>query len=96
VIERPTCTRRDLSTALTALQLESYDARRAYAHWLEEAGIPRARRKLYLGHGRRDVTDDYEMGELGRYLQEDGRALRAYVTAQSHQTPTRIRMRTGA
>jgi hypothetical protein len=91
VIERPTCTRRDLSTALTALQLESYDARRAYAHWLEEAGIPRARRKLYLGHGRRDVTDDYEMGELGRYLQEDGRALRAYVSRHSSQPQHLVR-----
>jgi len=36
--------------------LTPYDLRRTYANWLEASGIPRTRRRLYLGHrrGRRD------------------------------------------
>jgi len=32
--------------------LTPYDLRRTYANWLEAAGIPRTRRRLYLGHAR--------------------------------------------
>lgn len=41
-------------------ELTPYDLRRTYANWLEAAGIPRTRRRLYLGHGTGDVTDLYE------------------------------------
>ena len=33
-----------------------YDLRRSFAVWMEDAGIPRSRRKLYLGHSAGDVT----------------------------------------
>ena len=89
----PTCTRRALAAGLTRLSRESYDARRAYAHWMEEAGIPRARRKLYLGHDVGDVTDLYEMGELSRYLREDGAKLRAYVVRESRKMSQRAQGR---
>jgi hypothetical protein len=93
-LERPACTRRELSAALTKLGLESYDARRAYAHWMEETGsIPRARRKLYLGHDVGDVTDLYEMGELSRYLREDGLGLREYIITHSRTLSQRTRGR---
>jgi len=91
-LTRPTFNRRHLSAALTALGWETYDARRAYAHWMEEAGIPRARRRLYLGHRPADVTDLYEMGELTRYLREDGECLTRYLRSRiPSQQVTRIR-----
>jgi integrase len=56
-----------------------YDARRSFAHWLEEAGIPRTRRRQYLGHGKRDVTDIYEDFPVQRYLGEDAQRLREHI-----------------
>lgn len=55
-----------------------YDLRRSYANWLESAGIPRTRRKLYLGHGARDVTDLYERHDVERFLKEDADRLLTY------------------
>jgi hypothetical protein len=56
-----------------------YDARRNYAHWLELAGIPRARIKLYMGHQIGDVLDLYTRHEVDRWLPEDGNRLRAVL-----------------
>ena len=67
-----------------------YDARRTFAHWMEEAGIPRSRRRYYLGHGIKDVTDIYERNEVTRFLASDARKLRAHVYGQTepHPNPT--------
>jgi integrase len=62
--------------------VQPYDLRRTFAHWCEEAGIPRTRRKLYLGHAAGDVTDLYERHEIDAYLARDGELLRAYVARQ--------------
>lgn len=59
--------------------LKPYDLRRTYANWLEAAGIPRTRRKLYLGHGARDVTDLYEWQQVEEFLAEDAKRLEEYV-----------------
>jgi integrase len=59
-----------------------YDMRRSFANWMEAAGIPRTRRKLYLGHGAADVTDLYERHEVQAFLLEDGRKLRAWIDRQ--------------
>jgi integrase len=56
-----------------------YDLRRTYATWLEAAGIPRTRRRLYLGHGTSDVTDLYEWHEVTAFLSEDATKLRAFL-----------------
>lgn len=56
-----------------------YDLRRTFVRWLELAGVPRTRRKLYMGHGARDVTDLYERAELTAYLVEDAKKLRAFL-----------------
>jgi integrase len=56
-----------------------YDLRRTYARWLELAGIPRTRRRLYMGHGVRDVTDLYERSEVAAFLVEDAARLRAFL-----------------
>lgn len=56
----------------------AYDGRRTFATAMEAAGIPRARRKLYLGHGVRDVTDLYERHQVAAFLAEDGEKLRRH------------------
>jgi integrase len=48
-----------------------YQGRHSYATWLEDAEIPRTRRRLYLGHAARDVTDRYERREVTTFLAED-------------------------
>jgi len=63
----------------SAGQMSCYDLRRTYANWLEAAGIPRTRRKLYLGHGNQDVTDLYEWHEVQAFLAEDAAKLRAFI-----------------
>lgn len=59
--------------------LSPYSFRRSYAHWMEEASIPRIRRRMYLGHGNTDVTDKYERVEVERFLHDDAEALRSYI-----------------
>jgi hypothetical protein len=46
---------------------------------MEEAGIPRTRRRLYLGHGAKDVTDLYEVHDVTAYLAEDAARLGRYL-----------------
>jgi hypothetical protein len=43
---------------------------------MQDAEIPRVRRKRYLEHGKRDVTDDYEWYEVLAYLREDAGRMR--------------------
>jgi hypothetical protein len=62
--------------------LVPYDLRRSFAVWLEEAGVPRTRRRMYLGHGARDVSDLYETVDLQTYLREDGERIAAYIDAR--------------
>jgi hypothetical protein len=63
--------------------VQPYDFRRSYARWCEDAGVPRTRRRLYLGHRAGDVTDLYERHEIAEYLTSDAAALRAYVARPS-------------
>jgi hypothetical protein len=58
------------------------DLRRGFAHLLEQSGIPRTRRRLYLGHRVRDVSDLYETHDVRQYLMEDAIAIRKYVEAE--------------
>jgi integrase len=64
---------------MRATGLTPYDLRRTYAQWLESAGIPRTRRKLYMGHGVKDVTDIYERHEVAAFLVADAKTLGAYL-----------------
>jgi hypothetical protein len=59
--------------------VDPYDLRRSDATWLETAGIPRTRRRLYLGHGTRTVTDLYERHQVEAFLAEDGARLRSFI-----------------
>ena len=62
------------------MKVTPYDGRRTYANWLEGAGVPRTRRKLYLGHGQTDVTDLYEWHDVRAFLEEDTAKLSQYIT----------------
>jgi integrase len=62
-----------------AVKLEPYTARRTFANLMELAGIPRTRRRTYLGHSGKDVTDLYERAELTAYLKEDAEKLRGVL-----------------
>ena len=75
-------------------EITVYDLRRTYANWLEEAGIFRTRRKLYLGHAAGDVTDLYERHDVAAYLADDGQKLRDFVVL--HTKPHTIRLVKGA
>lgn len=45
--------------------------RKTFACVMEDAEIPRTRRRMYLGHGAKDVTDRYEKREITAFLAED-------------------------
>lgn len=82
---KPPCTYEKATRAvLYALDgmFQLKDLRNTFAFWMEECGIPRTRRKMYLGHGMRDVTDLYERQEVAQFLREDGDKLKAYMVAQ--------------
>jgi integrase len=63
----------------TAAAISPYDLRRTFANWMEAAGVPRTRRRLYLGHGAGDVTGLYELHEVTAFLAEDALKLRSYL-----------------
>ena len=63
----------------TGRAITAYDLRRTYANWMEASGVPRTRRKLYLGHGAGDVTGLYELHEVAAHLAADAVLLRAFL-----------------
>jgi len=81
----PGCLRRQFENALRELTdaFTPYDLRRTYANWMESSGIPRTRRRLYMGHGAGDVTDLYEQHEVTAFLVEDATKLRAFAGLSS-------------
>lgn len=68
--------------------LKPYDFRRTFANWLEAAGVPRTRRRMYMGHGASDVTDLYEWHEVEKYLAEDAAKIRAFLGLTHTKTHT--------
>jgi hypothetical protein len=65
-----------------AWRISPYQARKTFARWMEDAGIPRVRREVYRGHGKRDVGDLYERYEVAAYLREDAQRMRALLPQQ--------------
>jgi hypothetical protein len=62
-----------------------YRARKTFDRCLQDAGIPRARRIPYMGHGRSDVTDRYELYKVEAYLRDDAAAMRGLLGPQRLQ-----------
>jgi integrase len=81
-IEHPTVEYRAFQKALlkaTDGAVEPYDMRRSFSTWMEDAAIPRTRRRLYMGHGAVDVTDLYEKRDIQRFLAKDSKRLQKFV-----------------
>jgi integrase len=91
-LHHPTISYRSFREALKAStkDVTPYDMRRTYANWMEGAGIPRTRRKLYMGHGASDVTDLYERHEVQLFLDEDAERLRTFLGATDSPRPKLI------
>lgn len=66
--------------------IRPYDLRRTYANWLESAGVPRTRRKAYLGHAGGDVTSIYERHEVEQFLVADAKKIEAYLAKRPTTT----------
>lgn len=81
-IDPPTFKRKAFASKLSEARegLAPYDFRRTYAHWMEEAGIPRTRRMLYMGHEAKDIHDLYERKEVDEFLKLDAEKLRTYIS----------------
>jgi hypothetical protein len=71
--------------------MEARDLRNTYATWLEDAQVPRTRRRMYLGHGKKDVTDLYERREVDAFLAEDAERMRLFL-GLSHEKPHELRV----
>ncbi len=58
-----------------------YSLRRTFAVILSNAGVDKARRRIYMGHAKAaSMTEFYEMSqEIVEYLAEDSRRIRAYL-----------------
>lgn len=93
-ITAPKMTYKEFREALVEAEagITPYDLRRSYANWMEQAGIPRTRRRLYLGHGASDVTDLYEWHEVEKFLAEDAERLRKYVFGAPTENDTALRV----
>ena len=70
----------------TSRAMTPYDLRRTFANWMEQAGIIRTRRKLYMGHSAGDTTGLYELHEVSAFLAADGATLRQFAGLE--HTPT--------
>lgn len=62
--------------------LSSTSFRRTYALWTALAQIPRARKRMYMGHVVQDTTDIYEEHRVEEYLLEDATKLRKWISGQ--------------
>lgn len=74
-------------TLLEKCGIRPYDLRRTYANWMESAGIPRTRRRLYIGHAKKDTTDIYEEHEVTAFLAEDAKRLEAFLGGSPITSP---------
>jgi integrase len=68
-----------LRRKLRSFGISPQSFRRTYAHWLEMAGVPRSRRKMYMGHSAGDTTGLYEAHEIEAYLKADAQRVQAYI-----------------
>jgi hypothetical protein len=74
--------RRSAGSPRGGTEVTPYQARKTFARWMKDARIPRARREIYRGHGKRDIGDVYERYEVAAYLREDAQAMRALLPQQ--------------
>lgn len=68
---------------LARFGVRPYDARRTFATWCEDAGIPERRISIYLGHARQNVTQLYTRRDLDGFLKADGALLMGWLKAKA-------------
>jgi integrase len=78
--------------------LDAYSLRRTFASWCESAGIVESRRKAYLGHGPKTVTDIYLQTNVLPFVEEDARILADWITAERSRAAARpsLKLETGS
>jgi hypothetical protein len=84
---RPTITLKAFRLALANAdygRMGVYDLRRSHSNWMESAGIPRTRRRIYRGHGPQDVGDLYEHHEIAQFIADDSLKLSRYVVPEAN------------
>lgn len=62
--------------------LDTYSLRRTFASWCELAQLPESRRKAYLGHGKKDVTDIYLQTDVVPFVGGDAAILTAWIATE--------------
>ncbi len=78
-IAKPTVSRDVLIWWLNKAGLYPYCARHSYSRWLDEAGLPIWRQRVYMGHAAGHQTEEYQRGDMRSYLVGDGALLRAHL-----------------
>jgi integrase len=60
--------------------VQPHDFRRTFMCWMEDAGIPRTRRQVYLGHAVQGVTELYERRRsVEPWLTQDAEKMRTFL-----------------
>ena len=81
-VTKPGLTYRQFNRRLQKLGVSTRarTGRKCFARWMNETGVPRTRRRAYLGHAaREDVTDRYEGYSPERYFDGDRQQLRTFI-----------------
>ena len=74
-------------TAASDGRVTPYDLRRTFMTLMVEAGVPRPRRRAYMGHTAEDISALYEYQEVIEYLNKDAERIRA-VLGEPPAAPT--------
>lgn len=75
-IEHPTVSRDVLIWWLRKAGLYPYAARHSFSRWLEDSGIDPWRVRAYMGHRPANQTEEYQRGDMVRYLVPDAARMR--------------------
>lgn len=72
------------------LKIHPHILRHSYAHLLSEAGVPKIRRKIYMGRvAATDVQESYEVPEIREFLKHDTDAIKSYIAREERKAMPR-------
>jgi integrase len=69
--------------------LDCYSLRRTFAKLCEDAGVVESRRKAYLGHGPKTVTDLYLATNVLPFVEEDAAKVSAWIAQERDRAATK-------
>ncbi len=72
----------------SGLGVAPYDARRSFARWLDDAGLPDYVQDALMGHGPKSMRELYKWGDIRAMLGEAKQALLKVLQASPHITHT--------